>query len=189
MPLPSFLGPLVPLPLPAAPLLRFAGPIGGAAASANLNLSVEAQMGNNWCWAATSKSVSAFFDPASPWTQCGIAAACLGGQCCVAPAPCDVPFALEIALAVTGNLQGAPQQGSDSRANVQGEIDGGRPVCCHIAWSADSGHFVAISGYDWNTDDVFVEDPLYGSQTVPYAGFVSAYRGSGSWDYTYLTQQ
>jgi hypothetical protein len=183
---PKFLGPLQPLP-------RAVSPLGGAAIvgpgrSKNLQFTMQSQQGNNWCWAATASSVSSFFDPNSSWSQCQVASACLSSQCCASPTPCDVQFTLDGPLQQTGNLQGSPLQGSDTRGNVHAEIDNDRPVCCHIAWSGGTGHFVAVSGYDSNTDDVLIDDPLYGRSTVPYISFVSAYRGSGSWDFTYYTQ-
>ncbi len=187
MTLPTFLGPFVPLPQPLA--TTRSSPIGGAAAAANaLPFSRQQQQENNWCWAATSSSVSYYFDLNSQWSQCNIASACLQIQCCATSAPCDVQFTLDGPLSQTGNLQGIPFSGNDTQNGLQSEIDAGRPVCCHITWVGGTGHFVAISGYDWNTGDVLVEDPLYGQYTVPYQTFVSSYRGSGSWDYTYYTQ-
>ena len=196
--LPAFLGPFVPLPMPmrvaaprAAPVsglaLRLA-PVGGAPSSNTLHFVMQTQQENNWCWAATTSSVSNFFNSSSTWTQCAVASKCLGSTCCVAPTPCDKTFTLDGPLGWTGNLQGIPVPGNGSQTDVQTQIDGGNPVCCHISWSGGGGHFVAISGYDWNSGDVFVEDPFYGSHAVPLATFISSYRGSGTWDYTYYTQ-
>lgn len=182
----SFLGPFQPLPA-SGPTMA-ASPVGGAGfAATTLPFVMQSQLQGNWCWAATSSSVSAFFDPSSGWSQCNVASASLGSACCSAPLPCDRPFTLDGPLTVTGNLQGL-LAGNDVRASLQAEIDAGRPVCCHISWISGGGHFVALAGYDWSTDDLLVDDPLYGRQTVPYSTFVAAYRGAGSWDYTYYTQ-
>jgi hypothetical protein len=191
MPLPSFLGPLQSIP-PLA-VAAFASPAGGAGAAggqtASLQFSMQSQMETNWCWAATTASVSRFFDSQSSWSQCNVANACLANDCCASPDPCNVEYVLDIPLTQTGNLQGAAFGGTDTRAALQAEIDAGRPVCCHISWDGGGGHFVAVSGYDWSTDDVFVNDPLYGSDTVPFDKFATSYRDSGTWDFTYHTQR
>ncbi|SRR5260221_429439 len=184
MSIPSFLGPL--LPLQAISLGMEVSLLGGAAAN-TLNFSMETQEQDNWCWAATSVSVSHFFNSASTWTQCGVATACLGGSCCDQPMTCDVAYYLDEALKKTGNLNGAAIAGNESSSNVNAQIDQNRPVCCHITWSGGGGHFVAITGYDTANGDVDVADPYYGSLTLPYTSFVNNYRGSGVWDYTYLT--
>jgi hypothetical protein len=192
MTFPSFLGPLTPV-LPLIPPITAASPIGGGApvggaAPNSLGFAMQTQQGSNWCWAATASSVSCFFNPASTWTQCAVADACLQNNCCAAPAPCDVTYSLDVPLSQTGNLQGTPFPGPDTTAGVQAEIKAGRPVCCHISWQGGGGHFVAISGYDAATGDVFVVDPLGTSVSLPFGTFVSSYQGSGGWDYTYNTQ-
>ncbi|MCW5644782.1 MAG: C39 family peptidase [Rhodoferax sp.] len=151
---------------------------------------MQAQQETNWCWAANTASVSLFFDQNSRWNQCSVATACLGSSCCSAPGPCNQPFVLDVPLSQTNNLQGSAIAAADSRADLQAQIDSGAPVCCHISWGGQGGHFVAVSGYDWSTDDVIVDDPLYGPgpARVPYNTFVNSYRGSGTWDYSYHTQ-
>ena len=186
MNLPPFLLPLTPALSPAGGFGPSGEPAGGAAAN-TLGFSMEPQQQTNWCWAATSKSVSHFFDSSSTWSQCGVAAACLSEECCADPAPCDVVYYLDIALTQTGNLRGTPSPGSLPLADVQAEIDNGCPIGCHISWSGEGGHFVVIHGYDIINGDVDVSDPFYGSQTIPYSSFLASYRGAGAWDYTYLT--
>jgi Peptidase_C39 like family len=191
MSFPIFLGPLVPLPKASKSNLTHSyivQPVGGAPASNSLPFSMQTQQGNFWCWAATSSSVSHFFNQNSAWTQCNIASTCLNSECCTTLAPCDKPYTLDGPLTQTGNLRGSAVSGNDTFAGVKAEIDQGRPVCCHISWSGGGGHFVAISGYDDSNQDLFVEDPLYGKRPEPYATFVNSYRGSGTWDYTYYTQ-
>jgi hypothetical protein len=194
MSFPSFLGPLTPLFQLIPPVLPLGGnsvddgPIGGAGAN-QLAFSMQAQQESNWCWAANTSSVSVFFDSTSQWTQCAVASACLGESCCTAPMPCNQAFVLDVPLSQTNNLQGSAIATPDSRTALQEQIDGGSPVCCHISWAGQGGHFVTVSGYDWSTDDVIVDDPLYGPgpARVPYNTFVSSYRGAGCWDYSYHT--
>lgn len=182
----AFLGPFEPIPLPPAAIHR--SPMGGGGRATNvLPFDMQRQEQEFWCWAATTSSVSRHFNSASPWDQCEVASASLGSPCCSAPQPCDQPYTLDDPLSLTGNLY-ALLGSSDVRSNIELEINAGRPVCCHISWMDGSGHFVAVTGYDWNTDDVVIDDPLYGQQTVPFDTFVSSYRGTGSWDFTYYTQ-
>jgi hypothetical protein len=182
----AFLGPFDPLP--ALPPIAHLSPIGGGAPTL-LGFVMQRQQQDFWCWAATTASVSAFFDSSSPWTQCLVASHSLGrSSCCVAPGPCDVPFTLDQPLNHTNNLDSTLAT-NDSLSNVQSEIDAGRPVCCHILWNDGSGHFVALTGYDPSTDDVVVDDPLYGSDTMPYDEFAFRYHGGlGRWDFTYFTK-
>lgn len=185
----QFLGPFALVPVPhVAPPKHAAGPVGGGARSKVLGLVMQQQMGDFWCWAATASSVSKFYDHQSQWTQCDVASACLAQACCASPKPCDTPFVLEDPLQRTGNLQGSPFPGTATWEQVQTEIDAGRVVCCFIDWGDQSGHFVAISGYDRDTNDVVIDDPLYQRDTMPYDVFVSAYEDRGRWTYTYLTE-
>lgn len=183
MNLPAFLGPFTAVPTSAA-VAKFAAPLGGAAAS--LPFSMQTQQQTNWCWAATSTSVSLFYSAASAWTQCSVATQCLGGACCTQPGPCNTVYYLDQALSATGNLA-STALGALAFASIKTEIDNGRPPCCHISWSGGGGHFNTIHGYDDATNDVDVADPFYGAQTLPYATFVNSYRGVGVWDYSYLT--
>lgn len=143
----------------------------------------------NWCWAAVTSSVNHYYLGGNPnfWTQCAIAAKCLGLDCCQFPYACDVPYYLDASLSCTGNLVSAGP-GAITFAELMGEIDKQMAVCCHISWNGGGGHFVAIVGYDQNTKDVLVADPFYGVDLVPYDTFVSSYNGMGTWDYTYLTK-
>ncbi len=190
MTFPRFLAPL--MPLQASVQLQVSPTGGGAAGSAQLTFSMQVQQQPNWCWAANTSSVSTFFMPSSTWTQCSVADQCLGGGCCAAPSSCNDIYTLDVPLSQTGNLNAPAFAGVDARANIQAQIDSGNPVCCHISWAGGGGHFVALSGYDWTTDDVIVNDPdsAYGPGPVPvpYDTFLSSYRGSGTWDYTYHTQ-
>jgi papain like cysteine protease AvrRpt2 len=187
MPLPSFLGPFrnIPAPAPAAP------PLGGGGANP-LPFTMQTQDFSEWCWAATSSSVCAFYNRPPLMTQCQIASACLNLACCVDPAPpppwpCNAPYYLDQALTQTGNLAAPATNGALPFASVTTEIDAGRPVGCHISWSGGGGHFNAIYGYDAANQDVDLGDPYYGNQTLPYATLVSSYQNLGAWDYSYLT--
>ena len=189
MPLPAFLGPFVDLSAsPAA-----AAPAGPPADGVILPFTMQVQQQTEWCWAATAASVSAFYNVAPVLSQCQIASECLGGmECCITPLPPPPPpywegncsYALDAALNVVKHLAAGPTGDILPFASIMNEINGRRPICCHIS----TGHFNAIVGYHNDSNqDLVVRDPLYGEHIVPYRVFVSGNNGS-VWDDTYLTK-
>lgn len=195
MALPAFLGPFTPVPAPPAlPAHAFAA-IGGGAAQ-RLTFTMQVQQQSQWCWAATSASIDDYYGPAGTKSQCAIATGVLGGSCCTAPGSpaCNQPYYLDVALSWVGHLAqpciGTAIDlvaGGPGPASLETEINGGRPVGCHISWSGGGGHFNVIYGYDTGTQDVDVADPYYSTHTLPYAAFKTGYQGAGTWDASYLT--
>lgn len=192
MPSSSFLGPFVEVPDGAAPA---AAP--GAAAN-RLPFTMQHPQPTEWCWAATTAAVATFYasvhSAGEAMTPCQVATLCLGPECCPEPTdPSDSrnqEYALEGALRAVQHLAADPVTGALDFQAIVNEIDGSRPVCCHIAWdpaNPDNGHFNAVVGYDSAHQEVDVSDSLYGDQTLPYQTFAQAYRGTGTWDLTYLT--
>ncbi|HEX6751428.1 MAG TPA: papain-like cysteine protease family protein [Longimicrobium sp.] len=157
----------------------------------SLAFTMQHQEQTQWCWSATTVSVSHFYNAASTWTQCALVnAELVRNDCCPAgnSAACNVPWTLSDPLTRTGNLA-SWQNGTITYASIQGQIDTGRVVCCRIGWSGGGGHFCAIRGYCSTTADwLNIGDPWYGDSSYTYPGFSSAYQGSGSWTHTYLTQ-
>lgn len=151
-----------------------------------LPFSMQVQEQTEWCWAATAASVSAYYDVAPVLTQCEVASKCIGVDCCITPLPPErnIKWALDAALKAIKHLAADPS-GALPFSSIVTEIDGGRPICCHISWD----HFIAIVGYDDSNQDVVVcdPDPHHAEQTLPYETFVSDYY-EGSWDYSYLTK-
>jgi hypothetical protein len=93
-------------------------------------------------------------------------------------------YALDVALSVIQHLAAGPTDGVLPFSSIMSEINGGRPICCHISWD----HFNVIVGYyDDSNQDIVVRDPFHGDHTLPYKTFLSDYYG-GSWDYSYLTK-
>src|SRR5262245_55532768 len=155
-----------------------------------LDFSMQHQQQTNWCWAAVSTSVALFYNPASTWTQCAVANGELGrNDCCGtgASGPCNVYGFLGSSLTRVGHLD--HQTGSTSTfAQVQSEVNGGRPLCVRTAWSGGGAHFLAIIGYRILSNILAVDDPWYGKSDVSYSTFLTAYQGTGSWTHSYFTQ-
>jgi hypothetical protein len=153
-----------------------------------LAFAMQPQLMSNWCWSAVGTSVAMFYNPASGVTQCTLAGAELGGDCCNDPAPCNQDWFLDRALLRVGHLQ-LFAGGAQLLGTVQQVIDQDQPLGVRIQWAGGGGHFVVISGYDEAASVVTVEDPLnLGPVIVDYATFVSSYQGVGSWSHSYFTQ-
>jgi hypothetical protein len=157
----------------------------------SLPFNMQPQTQSNWCWAATSTSVSLFYNSGSGWTQCKVASGELGLSCCTSPVPggCNIPWWLEKALTRTGNF--VSLSGPISFADVQAELREGRVVGARIGWSGGGGHFMVIYGtVTVGTDQFFqIDDPIYGKSQLTVAAFSNNYQGSGSWTTAYRTKR
>lgn len=192
MPLAGFLNPLQTL----APPMQIAAAAGGddaARSSGSLQgFAVPHQLQTEWCWAAVSCGVAAFYGP-SQWTQCSIASAELAPlNCCGSDGSgaCNQYGYLDRALARVGHFDNMTALNA-TFASVQTEIGGGRPLGCRIAWVGGGAHFVALGGWLTTADGssyVNVCDPAYGSVQKKYDDFVSAYMSTGdAWTHSYYT--
>src|SRR6266567_5937703 len=132
----------VPLGLVEAP--------GGAppGASKTLAFVVQHQNQTNWCWAAVTASIAAYYRNQG-WSQCGVVNDRLGQvMCCQdgSSAICNQPWYLDQALSRVGHLANyisAPL----SMQQIQSEIDAGRVIGVRIGWMNGGGHFITIRGY------------------------------------------
>lgn len=160
--------------------------------SKQLPFNMQAQTESNWCWAATSTSVSHFYWWFSNWTQCRVANSELGhSDCCNSPVPsaCNVPWYLDKALTRTNNFVSI-MNGQAGFQQVKSEIDAGRPVGARIGWNGGGGHFMVIYGYSriLNLEFFDIDDPIYGKSHLAVSDFASSYQGSGTWTHTYFTK-
>jgi len=158
-----------------------------------LLFTMQAQLQDNWCWAANAASISVFYDRASTWTQCGVANISLTRpDCClgIRPNPCDEPWYLERALAVTKNFSDNVITGPLAENDITDQIDRGLIIGARIGWSGGGGHFVSIYGYNSTPSGLFVYigDPIYGNSTINLDTFTSNYQGSGTWTHSYHTK-
>ncbi len=154
---------------------------------------MQRQQQSNWCWAAVGASVFQFYSKAATWAQqCRVASSELGKTCCPAgvnPGVCNVPWYLDRALTRVGHLARWARVAA-TLAQIQGEINGKRPLGARVGWASGGGHFVVLSGYSTSGAGTFVtvEDPVYGRSTITLTAFQTSYQGSGTWTHTYWTR-
>jgi hypothetical protein len=157
-----------------------------------LNFTMQHQEQSNWCWAATSTSVSHYYDAGSAWTQCSVAGAQTGrNDCCGAGASgaCNIYGYLDQALTTVGCFDHMVS-GTSTYATVDAEIAAGRPVGIRVAWAGGGAHFLAIIGTrDLAPTYVAVDDPIYGKSDHTWDDLRTSYQGDGdTWTHTYFTQ-
>lgn len=168
-------------------------PLWGAVfTSKQLPFNMQAQLASNWCWAATSNSVSHYYWFRSTFTQCGIVNAELNRtDACNSPIPsgANVPWYLDRALTRTNNFVSITG-GQASFALIRSEIDAGRPVGARIGWSGGGGHFMVIYGYSvwFGVEWLDIDDPIYGKSHLKLTDFATKYQGTGTWTHYYLTK-
>jgi len=157
-----------------------------------LPFNMEMQTQSNWCWAATSKSVSHFYSGLSPWTQCKVAGSELNQTCCTSPVPsaCNVPWYLDRALQRTHNFVSF-QGGTISFDDIKSQIDQGLVVGARIGWLGGGGHFMVIYGVSkvLFKEYLYIDDPIYGKSVLLYNTFATNYQGCGTWTHTYFTKK
>jgi hypothetical protein len=160
------------------------------------SFSMHTQEQANWCWAATSVSVSHFYDAASPWIQCILADEEFGStNCCddgSTPA-CNKPWSVFKGLKRVGH-SGQIEIGPASL--LENEIAARRPVVTEVRWEGGGAHAPLISGY---ADIVvsldpfvlerylYIQDPFYGQSIIPCNSFRMSYQGVGHWTQTFYT--
>ncbi|HTQ15384.1 MAG TPA: C39 family peptidase [Rhizomicrobium sp.] len=158
-----------------------------------LAFTMQKQLQDNWCWAATASSVAAYYrDPDNP-SQCDLAKKYIQNSCCPKGQPnlpactCNEPYQLITPLQVLGRSNGDAQPGALDFDSIATEIDAGRPVCIRIDINPPNGHFLVIIGYDRSTGDVYLCDPEY-KVVGPHPWSQVGAAVGGSWNESYKTQ-
>jgi hypothetical protein len=185
---PSFLGPYIQI-AQGTPFETT-----GAGAGKTLPFHMQTQEPTNWCWAATSVSVSIYYTPASTWTQCAMVNKELKQlDCCTNGKSdnCNKRWRLDLALKRAGNFAKF-LPGAGSFQDVLQEVNAGRPFGCRVEWAGGEGHFVVLAGWrsGGGVDYVDVYDPLphRGHSQIPIDMFTNAYKGIGRWTERYFTR-
>lgn len=153
-----------------------------------LMFAMQTQLQSNWCWCATTVTVSNFYGDAL--AQCAFANSHLGrSDCCGAGAagPCNVQSDLVSPLRLAGHLN-TWKASAPTFTDIRTEIDAGRPVTLRIQWSGGGGHFIAATGYLGGSTWVAVDDPINGPSDLLLATLNTSYQATGSVDETHFTQ-
>ena len=173
MPLPDLLAPTI-----TARRRRAVSPV--PAIIRSLDLPMETQEKDNWCWAAVSVSVRKFYGAAGPRSQCEQAQQQFNRPCCADPDSCDQRWIIDPSLFNRS-------AGAFPFITVQQHIDARLLVTARIAWAEGGTHFVCIDGYSTvgAQELVMVKDSFYGPSTIPYTTLKSAYQDRGTWTDSY----
>lgn len=151
----------------------------------------QSQQQTQWCWAAVTSSMAAYYEGAADpqYTQCKLANWAFGqDNCCVAgsSAPCNNPYRTHEALSHVNHLDDT-LPGSISYEQVIAEICAKRPVCVAIGWDGGGGHAVVLSGYEskGGNERLWVEDP---AGVMTGWNELSDFPDGGHWRRTNLTK-
>ncbi|GIG68811.1 papain-like cysteine protease family protein [Phytomonospora endophytica] len=164
-----------------------------AMADQRLDFAEQHQQQTQWCWAATSVSITAFYQPATTWTQCGLVNAEYGlDNCCGAAgagAACNKPWYPDLALRRMEHLNQYLKR-SLTLGEIGVELAKSAPFCVATYWRGGGGHAVVIRGrfVSNGVEYVSVSDPWDGDSDVTYDNFCNRYKDSGTWGNTYTTK-
>src|SRR6185312_15066562 len=94
----------------------------------------------------------------------------------------NIEYDIQTVLSDLNHLAGDPENEALDFKFIVKEINGGRPVCCHITWGGgdpNRGHYNLIAGYDSDNQDVDICDCAFDDRTLPLTTFTTAYQGNG----------
>jgi hypothetical protein len=159
-----------------------------------LGLQEQPQQQSEWCWAATTVSITLYYDPTSTWTQCSLANHVFGQTTCCqngGSAMCNRGSDCGADLSTTNHLS-SELAAPIPLTTIMQEIDALRPIAIAITWNGGGQHFVTIDGYDASdptAPTIDVQDPAYGrSANQDFNTFPATYQGGATWNWTYLTK-
>jgi hypothetical protein len=160
-----------------------------------LGLKEQPQQQSEWCWLATTTSITLYYSPAYTGTQCSLANTELSQTtCCTngSSSACNQPGYPDQALTTTGHLA-STAMGAPTLQTIIDQIEAGHPVSINIQWipSGSGGHNPATDGYD-NRDSAAptldIQDPWYGPSTQDFNSFPGSYNGGATWYESYFTR-
>jgi hypothetical protein len=158
-----------------------------------LGLNEQHQQQTEWCWSATSVSITLYYSPSSPWTQCSLVNNKFGQTTCCTnggSSACNQPGYPDQALTTTGHLA-STALGKPTLQTIVNQVESGHPVSINIQWTGGGGHNPATDGYDNRvsaTPTIDIQDPWYGPSTQDFNSFPASYNGGASWYESYFTK-
>lgn len=172
----------------ASPLPLAKSPTFGASSFA-LNLPLEGQRGQNWCWAACASMVCDYHSGSrGNLPQCALASAKTSQKCCLGSGisqACDVPATQSEITDIWANLsyRVAAINSSLDEQQVVDELRDGRPVQAGLHFGF-AGHVVLVGGFRPSPGQYFIVDPApvgVGSVSWITPDFLKRGLGMGSW--------
>lgn len=178
-----------------------------------MDFTMEKQRRTFWCWTAVAASVSKYYDNKSQWAQCLVVqkaeivpeGGCGGnwegcplvtkknGTAVCVPdggaVVCNKPWYFNRALSFTGNFKSFVK-GAQTKEVICEEINANRPLGVRVQLKINpsaGGHFLAITGIDYDSSMLTIDDPYYGRSRLSYEVFVSNYLNCFEWSHTYFT--
>ena len=181
------------MPGPASgviPLYRMYGPI----EARHLEINMEHQRQSSWCWAATTVSITRYYDPATTWTQCTLANHVFSQTTCCTDGSspqCNRGSDPGADLDTVSRLASKSNRPA-TFATIMREITASRPIAMTIQWNGSGfQHVPIIDGYDnFNSaaPTIDIKDPWFGASTQDFNSFPNAYQGGATWLETYFTK-
>ena len=151
------------------------------AASKTVAAPVVVQEQSNWCWVASAKSLVRLHKGTNP-AQCTLYKNAKGGTSCpnnVGTLGDVYKIFLAAGLIYAGDYAG----GARSWAQVQGDLNGNRPIVVRWGWTAGGGHMVVIRSYNTSGSNVGYMNPLNSAyQSNTYSWMVSG--GGHTWTHS-----
>ncbi|OKH99800.1 hypothetical protein A6A06_22275 [Streptomyces sp. CB02923] len=153
-----------------------------------LDIDMQEQERNQWCWAASGDTVADFWHRAYTQTQfCNLAFGKRLDENLNDPSCPNLPNDLGAdsrAFSTMGLNGGRTTYGPMSFEEIKEEIDAGRPVITRIGWKRGGGHIEVIFGYDERGRQIFWGDPWFTSYRYNWAPF-AYYVDNASFSWTY----
>jgi hypothetical protein len=126
-------------------------------ASQQLNISMQEQQNDEWCWAASGNTIADFHGHGTDQNSfCDLATGrSTQVQCPNNPGQLSWDQRAFRALGVSPGTE----SGAISFTTVVSEINAGRPMETGISWTAGGGHAEVIYGYDQSSQSIYFGDP------------------------------
>ncbi|WP_030197771.1 papain-like cysteine protease family protein [Streptomyces sp. NRRL S-87] len=152
----------------AAPSAANARSAQAFATARRLNITMQAQQKDNWCWAASGNTIATWFGRNYSQNQfCNAAFNRQQGYDC--PNWQASLGNVQNALSWAGIRTGSYVDGWLYYSTVQTEIDYNRPIETRIQWSNGGGHMQVVYGYDTDNSWVYWGDPWPSSYRYNWA--------------------
>jgi hypothetical protein len=174
---------------PSAASLELLAPPAGVH---TLAVPLEKQEMDNWCWAAVTSAIEAYYQEPFAEIQCRVASRWLGEPCCPPTQDKTSPLQnsmYDLVSALRGNAAGANLGRQFQYADLRREVDGKRPLCCILGTNGVPSHVILAVGYT-DAGDIILNDPASpGLQFMPIDAFRAGYAHGGTWIDSLLTRR